>query len=60
MRLYKFSIINEDKSLADIAICYARSKEDALKKFEKLYVVEAGKVEEVFFNNLDVAILTEY
>ena len=60
MRLYRLKIINADKELDDLAICYARSKEDAIKKFEELFVVEENQVEEVYFNSKEVAILIGY
>lgn len=61
MRLYRLKITNEDGELKDLALCYARSKEEAIKKFKELYtVVNESKVEEVFFNRWGVAILTDY
>jgi len=60
MRLYRLKIINEEKELADLALCYARSKEDAIKKFEELYIVKEGQVEEIFFNSKEIAILIGY
>jgi len=60
MRLYRLKIINEDKELEDLALCYARSKEDAIKKFEELYIVKEDQVEEVFFNSKEIAILIGY
>lgn len=60
MRLYQLKIINGNNELSDLAICYTRSKEEAIKKFGKLYFTEENQVEEVFFNTYDVAILTDY
>jgi hypothetical protein len=60
MRLYQLKIGNEDGELEDLALCYARSKEDAIKKFEELFIVKEGQVEEVFFNSKEVAILIGY
>ena len=60
MRLYRLKIINEEKELEDLALCYARSKEDAIKKFEELYIVKEGQVEEIFFNSKEIAILIGY
>lgn len=62
MKLYQLKIINKDKELEeeleDLALCYANSKEDAIKKFEELFIVEEEKqVEEVHFDSKDVAIL---
>lgn len=60
MRLYRLKIINENKELEDLALCYARSKEDAIKKFDELFVVKEDQVEEVFFNPSEIAILIGY
>lgn len=61
MRLYQLKIVNENKELTDLALCYARSKEDAVKKFSQLYImIKENQVEEVSFNKYDIAILTEY
>ena len=60
MRLYQLKIVNKNNEIVDLAICYARSKEDAIEKFEKFYIVKENQVEEVFFNLQEIAILTEY
>ncbi len=61
MRLYRLKITGEDEELEDLALCYARSKEEAIKKFEELYTgVKENQVEEVFFNKWNIAILTDY
>ena len=58
MKLYQLKWIDEDE--IDIAICYALSKEDAIKKFGNLYNTENCEIKEVFFNKYEVAILTDY
>lgn len=43
----------------DIAVCYAKDKQEAIEKFSKLYK-DMTKVREVEFNKYDVAILSSY
>lgn len=59
MKLYKLTVMYGDE-IDDMAICYALSKEDAIKKFENLYTIENCQIEEVYFNKYEVAILTDY
>lgn len=46
----------------DVAICWARNKKQAVKKFSKLYCVHNIEkyVSEAWFNAYGVAILTDY
>lgn len=44
----------------DVAIVYAPNKEEAYKKFRQLYKIDISEVNEVVFNDYDIAILTDY
>lgn len=44
----------------DVAITYATSRADAYKKFSKIYNLDITDVSEVWFNNNEIAILTDY
>lgn len=45
----------------DVAICIARSKREAIKKFKRMYAeIQQDEVNEVWFNHQDIAILTDY
>ena len=58
MKLYQLKWVDGNET--DIAICYALSKEDDIKKFENLYTTKNCEIKEVYFNKYEVAILTDY
>ena len=44
----------------DVAITYATSRADAYRKFSKAYDLSIRDISEVWFNNDEIAILTDY
>lgn len=44
----------------DVAIVYAPTKAEAYKKLKQLYKINISEVNEVVFNDYDIAILTDY
>ena len=44
----------------DVAIVYAPTKVEAYKKLRPLYKIDISEIEEVGFNDYDIAILTDY
>ena len=65
MKLWVYHLPNAMKGhkyTDDVAVCYALTKEDAIKKFSRLYKAASEEtVEEVSFeDNHGVAILTDY
>ena len=63
-RLFAFAMADQmtgHKFSDDVAICKAKSKEKAIKKFRKLYeLADESNVRRVRHNDYGVAILTDY
>ena len=64
LRLYAYTLPNamdEHEYTDDVALCWAQSRKEAVKKFKPFYGHASKKtVHEVDFNRLGVAILTDY
>ena len=64
LRLYEYAFPNAMTGhdyTDDVAICWAKSKKDAVRKFQKLYgLADETNVSKVSWTDCGVAILTDY
>ena len=56
----KTGVMKDHNFTDDVAITYASSRAEAYNKFRKFYEPDIGDIEEVWFNDGGVAILTDY
>lgn len=58
----KANVMHGHKYSDDVAICEAKTKEEAIKKFSQIYSLEllVGNVKPVEYNSLGIFIATEY